>query len=84
LILIICKLGILPWYRYYFRDSPSFLLLSSFFNHRTYSEDISANMNALEKLHTEFNTQLLLIESGGDNLAGTFIYYIFLILFYYL
>ena len=37
-----------------------------------YSEDVSANMNALEILQAKFNTQLLLIESGGDNLAANY------------
>lgn len=37
-----------------------------------YSEDVSANLNALETLHSKFNTQLLLIESGGDNLAANY------------
>jgi Ni2+-binding GTPase involved in maturation of urease and hydrogenase len=35
-------------------------------------EDISANLQALEDLHREFDTQLLLIESGGDNLAANY------------
>src|ERR1700678_351356 len=35
-------------------------------------EDISANLNALEILHAKFNTQLLLVESGGDNLAANY------------
>ena len=35
-------------------------------------EDISQNLHALEDLHQEFNTQLLLIESGGDNLAANY------------
>jgi Ni2+-binding GTPase involved in maturation of urease and hydrogenase len=39
-----------------------------------YSEDVSANMNALEILHAKFDTQLLLIESGGDNLAANYRY----------
>ncbi|KAI8582832.1 hypothetical protein K450DRAFT_225020 [Umbelopsis ramanniana AG] len=34
--------------------------------------DVSANLNALEVLHAKFNTQLLLIESGGDNLAANY------------
>lgn len=38
----------------------------------SFSEDVSANMNALEILHGKFNTQLLLIESGGDNLAANY------------
>ncbi|CAG8640222.1 11200_t:CDS:2 [Racocetra fulgida] len=33
-------------------------------------QDISANMNALEELHAKFYAQILLVESGGDNLAG--------------
>lgn len=40
--------------------------------HAAIREDISANLNALEELHTKFNTQLLLIESGGDNLAANY------------
>ncbi|CUS13055.1 unnamed protein product [Tuber aestivum] len=35
-------------------------------------EDISQNLHALEDLHREFDTQLLLIESGGDNLAANY------------
>lgn len=35
-------------------------------------EDISANLLALEDLQTEFQTELLLIESGGDNLAANY------------
>ena len=35
-------------------------------------EDISANLAALEDLHREFATQILLIESGGDNLAANY------------
>ena len=40
--------------------------------HAAIREDISANLLALEELHRRFNTQLLLIESGGDNLAAHF------------
>ncbi|OZJ04721.1 putative urease accessory protein ureG-like [Bifiguratus adelaidae] len=40
--------------------------------HAAIREDVSANLNALEKLHAKFNTQLLLIESGGDNLAANY------------
>lgn len=40
--------------------------------HAAVREDISANLQALEDLHGEFNTQLLLIESGGDNLAANY------------
>ncbi|KAI9244694.1 urease accessory protein UreG [Phascolomyces articulosus] len=40
--------------------------------HAAIREDVSANMNALEILHSKFNTQLLLIESGGDNLAANY------------
>ncbi|KAJ2956792.1 hypothetical protein NQZ79_g7382 [Umbelopsis isabellina] len=40
---------------------------------QTYRQfDVSANLNALEVLHAKFNTQLLLIESGGDNLAANY------------
>lgn len=35
-------------------------------------EDISSNLLALEKLHQMFHPDLLLIESGGDNLAACF------------
>jgi urease accessory protein len=40
--------------------------------HAAIREDISANLLALEELHRRFATQLLLIESGGDNLAAHF------------
>jgi urease accessory protein len=40
--------------------------------HAAIREDISANLIALEDLHRRFKTQLLLIESGGDNLAAHF------------
>lgn len=40
--------------------------------HAAIREDITANLIALEDLHTRFNTDLLLIESGGDNLAAHF------------
>jgi urease accessory protein len=40
--------------------------------HAAVREDISQNLAALEELHREFNTELLLIESGGDNLAANY------------
>ncbi|KAI5804873.1 CobW/HypB/UreG, nucleotide-binding domain-containing protein [Pyronema omphalodes] len=40
--------------------------------HAAVREDISQNLHALEDLHAEFKTQLLLIESGGDNLAANY------------
>ncbi|MBI5774106.1 MAG: urease accessory protein UreG [Verrucomicrobia bacterium] len=40
--------------------------------HAAIREDISANLLALEELHREFHPDLLLIESGGDNLAACF------------
>lgn len=40
--------------------------------HAAVREDISTNLGALEELHAEFDTQLLLIESGGDNLAANY------------
>jgi urease accessory protein len=40
--------------------------------HAAIREDISANLLALEELHARFNPQLMLIESGGDNLAAHF------------
>jgi urease accessory protein len=40
--------------------------------HAAIREDISANLLALEELHSRFKPQLLFIESGGDNLAACF------------
>jgi urease accessory protein len=40
--------------------------------HAAIRDDISANLLALEELHREFSPDLLLIESGGDNLAAHF------------
>lgn len=40
--------------------------------HAAVREDISANLGALEELHREFATDILLIESGGDNLAANY------------
>ena len=40
--------------------------------HAAIREDISANLLALNDLHRRFDPQLLLIESGGDNLAAHF------------
>ena len=40
--------------------------------HAAVREDISANLAALMTLHRNFNTELLLIESGGDNLAANY------------
>ena len=40
--------------------------------HAAVREDISANLAALTDLHRDFNTELLLIESGGDNLAANY------------
>ncbi len=40
--------------------------------HAAIREDISANLIALEELHRKFDPDLLLIESGGDNLAACF------------
>lgn len=40
--------------------------------HAAVREDISANLAALEDLHAVFGVDLLLIESGGDNLAANF------------
>ena len=40
--------------------------------HAAIREDISANLLALEELHEKFNPEILLIESGGDNLAACF------------
>ena len=40
--------------------------------HAAIREDISANLLALEELHRAFQPDLLLIESGGDNLAAHF------------
>ncbi|CAF3516392.1 unnamed protein product [Fusarium graminearum] len=40
--------------------------------HAAVREDISQNLAALEDLHREFDTDILLIESGGDNLAANY------------
>lgn len=40
--------------------------------HAAIREDISANLMALEELQAKFNPEILLIESGGDNLAACF------------
>jgi urease accessory protein len=40
--------------------------------HAAIREDISANLLALEELHRQFKPDLLLIESGGDNLAACY------------
>jgi urease accessory protein len=40
--------------------------------HAAIREDISANLLALEELHREFHPEILLLESGGDNLAAHF------------
>lgn len=40
--------------------------------HAAIREDISANLLALEELHTKFKPDILLLESGGDNLAACF------------
>ncbi|EON64741.1 urease accessory protein [Coniosporium apollinis CBS 100218] len=40
--------------------------------HAAVREDISANLAALEDLHRQFATEILLIESGGDNLAANY------------
>lgn len=40
--------------------------------HAAIREDISANLIALEELQATFGCELLLIESGGDNLAANY------------
>lgn len=40
--------------------------------HAAVREDISANLAALEDLQREFQSDILLIESGGDNLAANY------------
>ncbi|OCK85703.1 urease accessory protein UreG [Lepidopterella palustris CBS 459.81] len=40
--------------------------------HAAVREDISTNLAALEDLHRAFDTDMLLIESGGDNLAANY------------
>ncbi|KAF9883563.1 hypothetical protein FE257_003162 [Aspergillus nanangensis] len=40
--------------------------------HAAVREDISANLLALQMLQKQFQTDLLLIESGGDNLAANY------------
>ena len=40
--------------------------------HAAIREDISANLVALEELNDRFHPEILLLESGGDNLAADF------------
>lgn len=40
--------------------------------HAAVREDISANLLALTELHRVHDTEILLIESGGDNLAANY------------
>ena len=40
--------------------------------HAAIREDISANLHVLEDLQRQFSTEILLIESGGDNLAANY------------
>jgi urease accessory protein len=40
--------------------------------HAAVREDISTNLLTLTRLHSQFDTDLLLIESGGDNLAANY------------
>jgi len=40
--------------------------------HAAVREDISTNLLALTSLHQRFQTDILLIESGGDNLAANY------------
>ncbi|KAJ7600951.1 CobW/HypB/UreG, nucleotide-binding domain-containing protein [Mycena floridula] len=40
--------------------------------HAAIREDISANMGALETLQAKFDCQMLIVESGGDNLAANY------------
>ncbi|KAN0064200.1 hypothetical protein ACQY0O_003367 [Thecaphora frezii] len=40
--------------------------------HAAIREDISANLEALEQLQAEYETQMLFVESGGDNLAAAY------------
>jgi len=40
--------------------------------HAAIREDISANLGALETLTAKFQCQLLVVESGGDNLAANY------------
>mmetsp|Transcript_20442 Transcript_20442/g.33744 ORF Transcript_20442/g.33744 Transcript_20442/m.33744 type:complete len:280 (+) Transcript_20442:171-1010(+) len=40
--------------------------------HAAIREDISANLQAAEELTAQFHPELILIESGGDNLAANF------------
>ena len=40
--------------------------------HAAIREDITANLVSLEQLHEKFHPEILLLESGGDNLAADF------------
>ena len=40
--------------------------------HTAIREDASLNIEALERLESKFQPQIIFLESGGDNLAATF------------
>jgi urease accessory protein len=40
--------------------------------HAAIREDISSNLEALEKLQAKYACELLFVESGGDNLAASY------------
>ncbi|KAI8897583.1 hypothetical protein BC833DRAFT_526899, partial [Globomyces pollinis-pini] len=40
--------------------------------HAAIREDISANLGACESLQAQFQTEIILVESGGDNLAANY------------
>ena len=52
---------------------PSFLFVQGGCPHAAIREDISANLDACENLTAKFDgLELILLESGGDNLAANF------------
>ena len=42
--------------------------------HTAIRDDISANQRAIEELEEKYNPDIILVESGGDNLSATFSY----------
>ncbi len=42
--------------------------------HTAIRDDISANQSAVEELEQKFNSDIIFVESGGDNLSATFSY----------
>lgn len=50
----------------------NFFIITGGCPHAAIREDITANVVALEKLTLKFSPQILIVESGGDNLAANY------------